>query len=159
IQPPTITKQSVKNYIVDPRDNIIIECEAQGNPHPTFTWTRNGKFYNVAKDPKVSFRRRAGTLVIDIYGGGRPEDYEGEYQCFARNQHGTALSNKILLQVSRSPLWPKENLDPVVVNEGASLILQCNPPPGLPPPVIFWMSSCKWERLVCVFQLLDCEDI
>ncbi|XP_072280901.1 neurofascin isoform X9 [Pyxicephalus adspersus] len=141
IQPPTITKQSVKNYIVDPRDNIIIECEAQGNPHPTFTWTRNGKFYNVAKDPKVSFRRRSGTLVIDIYGGGKPEDYEGEYQCLARNQHGTALSNKILLQVSRSPLWPKENLDPVVVNEGAFLILQCNPPPGLPPPVIFWMSS------------------
>ncbi|XP_075052193.1 neurofascin isoform X4 [Mixophyes fleayi] len=141
LQPPTINKQSVKNYIVDPRDNIIIECEAQGNPHPTFTWTRNGKFYNVAKDPKVSFRRRSGTLVIDIYGGGRPEDYEGEYQCFARNRHGTALSNKILLQVSRSPLWPKEKLDPVVVSEGASLTLQCNPPPSLPPPVIFWMSS------------------
>ncbi|XP_056414061.1 neurofascin isoform X5 [Hyla sarda] len=140
-QPPTITKESEKNYIVDPRDNIIIECEATGNPYPTFTWTRNGKFYNVAKDPKVSFRRRSGTLVIDIYGGGRPEDYEGEYQCFARNRHGTALSNKILLQVSRSPLWPKESLDPVVVNEGASLILQCNPPPSLPPPVIFWMSS------------------
>ncbi|XP_069612306.1 neurofascin isoform X9 [Ranitomeya imitator] len=140
-QPPTITKESEKNYIVDPRDNINIECEATGNPYPTFTWTRNGKFYNVAKDPKVSFQRRTGTLVIDIYGGGRPEDYEGEYQCFARNRHGTALSNKILLQVSRSPLWPKENLDPVVVNEGASLILQCNPPPSLPPPVIFWMSS------------------
>ncbi|XP_068125707.1 neurofascin isoform X13 [Hyperolius riggenbachi] len=140
-QPPTITKQSPKNYIVDPRDNIIIECEAQGNPHPTFSWTRNGKFYNVAKDPKVSFRRYSGTLVIDIYGGGRPEDYEGEYQCFARNRHGTALSNKILLQVSRSPLWPKENLDPVVVDEGLPLILQCNPPHGLPPPVIFWMSS------------------
>ncbi|XP_066456252.1 neurofascin isoform X4 [Eleutherodactylus coqui] len=140
-QPPTITKESEKNYIVDPRDNIVIACEATGNPYPTFLWTRNGKFYNVAKDPKVTFRRRTGSLVIDIYGGGRPEDYEGEYQCFARNRHGTALSNKILLQVSRSPLWPKENLDPVVVNEGASLILQCNPPPSLPPPVIFWMSS------------------
>ncbi|KAM4700491.1 LOW QUALITY PROTEIN: neurofascin [Discoglossus pictus] len=140
-QPPTITKQSVKNYIVDPRDNIYIECEAQGTPHPTFSWTRNGRFYNVAKDPKVSFRRRSGTLIVDIHGGGRPEDYEGEYQCFARNRHGTALSNKILLQVSRSPLWPKESLDPVVVNEGSPLILQCNPPAGLPPPVIFWMSS------------------
>ncbi|KAM4794862.1 neurofascin isoform 2-T2 [Rhinophrynus dorsalis] len=140
-QPPTITKQSVKNYVVDPRDNIFIECEAQGNPYPTFSWTRNGKFYNVAKDPRVSFRRYSGTLIIDIHGGGRPEDYEGEYQCFARNIYGTALSNKILLQVSRSPLWPKENLDPVLVNEGASLILQCNPPHGLPPPVIFWMSS------------------
>ncbi|XP_072212281.1 neurofascin isoform X6 [Excalfactoria chinensis] len=140
-QPPTITKQSVKDYIVDPRDNIFIECEAKGNPVPIFSWTRNGKFFNVAKDPKVSMRRRSGTLVIDFHGGGRPDDYEGEYQCFARNDFGTALSNKIHLQVSRSPLWPKEKVDVIEVDEGAPLSLQCNPPPGLPPPVIFWMSS------------------
>ncbi|XP_043819282.1 neurofascin isoform X3 [Dromiciops gliroides] len=140
-QPPTITKQSVKNYIVDPRDNIIIECEAKGNPAPSFQWTRNSRFFNVAKDPRVSMFRRSGTLVIDFRSGGRPEEYEGEYQCFARNKFGTALSNRIFLQVSKSPLWPKENLDPVVVQEGAPLTLQCNPPPGLPSPVIFWMSS------------------
>uniref|UniRef100_A0A8B9ZIR8 Neurofascin n=1 Tax=Anas platyrhynchos TaxID=8839 RepID=A0A8B9ZIR8_ANAPL len=115
-QPPTITKQSVKDYIVDPRDNIFIECEAKGNPVPTFSWTRNGN-------------------------GGRPEDYEGEYQCFARNDYGTALSSKIHLQVSKSPLWPKEKVDVIEVDEGAPLSLQCNPPPGLPSPVIFWMSS------------------
>nr|KAF6413818.1 neurofascin [Molossus molossus] len=140
-QPPTITKQSEKDHIVDPRDNILIECEAKGNPAPSFHWTRNSKFFNVAKDPRVSMRRRSGTLVIDFRSGGRPEEYEGEYQCFARNKFGTALSNRIHLQVSKSPLWPKENLDPVVVQEGAPLILQCNPPPGLPSPVIFWMSS------------------
>ncbi|XP_019402134.1 PREDICTED: neurofascin isoform X19 [Crocodylus porosus] len=140
-QPPTIIKQSVKDYIVDPRDNIFIECEAKGNPIPTFSWTRNGKFFNVAKDPKVSMQYRSGTLVIDIHSRGRPEDYEGEYQCFARNDYGTALSNKIHLQVSKSPLWPKEKVDVIEVDEGAPLSLQCNPPPGLPPPVIFWMSS------------------
>ncbi|XP_009956099.1 PREDICTED: neurofascin isoform X1 [Leptosomus discolor] len=140
-QPPTITKQSVKDYIVDPRDNIFIECEAKGNPFPTFSWTRNGKFFNVAKDPKVSKRRRSGTLIVDFHSGGRPEDYEGEYQCFARNDYGTALSSKIHLQVSKSPLWPKEKVDVIEVDEGAPLSLQCNPPPGLPPPVIFWMSS------------------
>ncbi|XP_054837810.1 neurofascin isoform X15 [Eublepharis macularius] len=140
-QPPTITKQSVKNYIVDPRDNIFIECEAKGNPFPIFTWTRNGKFFNVAKDPRVSMRRKSGTLSIDFRSGGRPEDYEGEYQCSARNDFGTAISNKIFLQVSKSPLWPKENLDIQEVHEGAPLILACNPPPGLPPPAIFWMSS------------------
>ncbi|KFP83436.1 Neurofascin, partial [Apaloderma vittatum] len=107
-QPPTITKQSVKDYIVDPRDNIFIECEGKGNPVPT---------------------------------GGRPEDYEGEYQCFARNDYGTALSSKIHLQVSKSPLWPKEKVDVIEVDEGAPLSLQGNPPPGLPSPVIFWMSS------------------
>uniref|UniRef100_A0A8D2L9X1 Neurofascin n=1 Tax=Varanus komodoensis TaxID=61221 RepID=A0A8D2L9X1_VARKO len=140
-QPPTITKQSVKDYIVDPRDNIFIECEAKGNPNPIFSWTRNGKFFNIAKDPRVSMKHWSGTLAVDFRSGGRPEDYEGEYQCFARNDLGTAISNKIFLQVSKSPLWPKENLDIQEVHEGAHLILACNPPPGLPPPAIFWMSS------------------
>ncbi|XP_057243097.1 neurofascin, partial [Malurus melanocephalus] len=79
-QPPTITKQSIKDYIVDPRDNIFIECEGKGNPDPT-------------------------------------EGFE------------------------ESPLWPKEKVDVIEVDEGAPLSLQCNPPPGLPEPVIFWMSS------------------
>ncbi|XP_051531867.1 neurofascin-like isoform X8 [Myxocyprinus asiaticus] len=138
-QPPTIVKQSLKDYIVDPRDNIIIECEAKGNPVPTFQWRRNGKFFNVGKDPRVTMRKRSGTL--EIKSSGKPEDYEGEYQCFASNDFGTAISNKILLRVSKSPLWPKEVLEPVTVREGTSLILPCNPPPGLPPPETFWMDS------------------
>ena len=48
----------------------------------------------------MSMRRRSGTLVIDFRSGGRPEEYEGEYQCFARNKFGTALSNRIRLRVS-----------------------------------------------------------
>ncbi|KAM8915899.1 neurofascin homolog (chicken) a isoform 5-T11 [Spinachia spinachia] len=140
-QPPTIVKQSVKDYIVDPRDNIIIECEAKGNPVPTFSWRRNGKFFNILKDPRVTMRKRSGTLEIGFRSGGRPEDYEGEYQCFANNELGVALSNKILLRVSKAPLWPKEVLEPVVVPEGNSLVLNCSPPPGLPPPFTFWMNS------------------
>ncbi|XP_034081690.1 neurofascin homolog (chicken) a isoform X15 [Gymnodraco acuticeps] len=140
-QPPTIVKQSVKDYIVDPRDNIIIECEAKGNPVPTFSWRRNGKFFNIGKDPRVTMRKRSGTLEIGFRSGGRPEDYEGEYQCFSSNDLGVALSNKILLRVSKAPLWPKEVLEPVVVTEGTPLVLPCNPPPGLPPPFTFWMNS------------------
>ncbi|KAG7229511.1 hypothetical protein INR49_031935 [Caranx melampygus] len=140
-QPPTIVKQSVKDYIVDPRDNIIIECEAKGNPQPSFSWRRNGKFFNIGKDPRVTMRKRSGTLEIGFRSGGRPEDYEGEYQCFATNDLGVALSNKILLRVSKAPLWPKEVLEPVVVTEGSPLVLPCNPPPGLPPPFTFWMNS------------------
>uniref|UniRef100_A0A8C4NXF2 Neural cell adhesion molecule L1 n=1 Tax=Dicentrarchus labrax TaxID=13489 RepID=A0A8C4NXF2_DICLA len=140
-QPPTIVKQSVKDYIVDPRDNIIIECEAKGNPVPTFSWRRNGKFFNIGKDPRVTMRKRSGTLEIGFRSGGRPEDYEGEYQCFATNDLGVALSNKILLRVSKAPLWPKEVLEPVMVTEGSPLVLPCNPPPGLPPPYTFWMNS------------------
>uniref|UniRef100_A0A1A7X8V0 Neural cell adhesion molecule L1 n=1 Tax=Iconisemion striatum TaxID=60296 RepID=A0A1A7X8V0_9TELE len=140
-QPPTIIKQSVKDYIVDPRDNIVIECEAKGNPVPTFEWRRNGKFFNIGKDPRVMMRKRSGTLEISFRSGGRPEDYEGEYQCIASNDFGKALSNRILLRVSKAPLWPKEVLEPVMVTEGSSLVLPCNPPPGLPPPSTFWMDS------------------
>ncbi|XP_037534490.1 neurofascin, partial [Nematolebias whitei] len=74
-QPPTIMKQSVKDYIVDPRDNIIIECEAKGNPVPVFEWRRNGKFLNIGKDPRVNMRKRSGTLEISFRSGGRLEDY------------------------------------------------------------------------------------
>ncbi|XP_051891047.1 neurofascin homolog (chicken) a [Pristis pectinata] len=140
-QPPTITKQSPKDYIVDPRDNVVIECEGKGNPTPVFSWTRNGKFFNVAKDSRVSMRSRSGTLTMDFRYSGRAEDYEGEYQCSARNDHGTALSNKIHLQVSKAPLWRRGNVEPIVVQEGAPVVLPCQPPPGLPPPVIFWMNS------------------
>lgn len=45
-------------------------------------------------------RHWSGTLAVDFRSGGRAEEYEGEYQCFARNDLGTALSNKIFLQVS-----------------------------------------------------------
>ncbi|XP_078277075.1 neurofascin homolog (chicken) a isoform X5 [Rhinoraja longicauda] len=140
-QPPTITKQSPKEYFVDPRDNVIIDCAGKGNPTPVFSWTRNGKFFNVAKDSRVSMRSRSGTLVMDFRYSGRAEDYEGEYQCSARNDHGTALSNKIHLQVSKAPLWRRGNVEPIVVQDGVSVILPCQPPAGLPPPVIFWMNS------------------
>lgn len=33
-QPPTIIKQSLKEHIVDPKETMVIECEAKGNPHP-----------------------------------------------------------------------------------------------------------------------------
>ncbi|XP_060695975.1 neuronal cell adhesion molecule a isoform X3 [Hemiscyllium ocellatum] len=140
-QPPTITHQSPKDYIIDPRDNILIQCEAKGKPAPRFSWTRNGTHFNLDKDPRVTMKPNSGTLLINIVGGGKAETYEGEYQCTARNDRGTALSNKIIIRQSRSPMWAKEKIDVIEVREGASLVLPCNPPSGLPPPIIFWMDN------------------
>ncbi|XP_038636519.1 neuronal cell adhesion molecule a isoform X29 [Scyliorhinus canicula] len=140
-QPPTITHQSPKDYIIDPRDNILIQCEAKGKPSPRFSWTRNGTHFNLDKDPRVTMKPNSGTLLIDIVGGGKAEAYEGEYQCTARNDRGTAVSNKIVIRQSRSPMWAKEKINPIVVHEGAKLVLPCDPPTGLPPPIIFWMDN------------------
>ncbi|XP_048112253.1 neuronal cell adhesion molecule-like isoform X8 [Alosa alosa] len=145
-QPPTITHESPKDYIVDPRENIVIRCEAKGKPHPSFSWTRNGTHFDIDKDPKVNMKPHSGTLVIDISGKDKAEAYEGVYQCTAHNEHGTAVSNNIVVRQSRSPLWSKESNPPFVVQEGASLVLKCRPPAGLPPPVIFWMDN-NFQRL------------
>ncbi|XP_070784929.1 neuronal cell adhesion molecule-like isoform X2 [Enoplosus armatus] len=144
-QPPTITLQSPKDYIFDPRENIVIHCEAKGKPHPSFSWTRNGTHFDVEKDSKVLLKPGSGTLVIDI-SGEKAEAYEGTYQCTAHNEHGTAVSNNIVIRQSRSPLWSKERNEAIVVQMGVSLVLQCRPPAGLPPPVIFWMDN-NFQRL------------
>ncbi|XP_054476186.1 neuronal cell adhesion molecule-like isoform X2 [Anoplopoma fimbria] len=144
-QPPTITHQSPKDYIIDPRENIMIHCEAKGKPHPSFSWTRNGTHFDIDEDPNVTMKAHSGTLVVDI-SRAKAEHYECVYQCTARNQHGTAVSNNIVVQQSRSPLWSKEKVMPIVVQEGVSLTLPCRPPAGLPPPIIFWMDN-YFQRL------------
>ncbi|XP_065514548.1 neuronal cell adhesion molecule isoform X12 [Caloenas nicobarica] len=146
LQPPTITQQSPKDYIVDPRENIVIQCEAKGKPPPSFSWTRNGTHFDIDKDAQVTMKPNSGTLVINIMNGGKAEAYEGVYQCTARNERGAAISNNIVIRPSRSPLWTKERLEPNHVREGDSLVLHCRPPVGLPPPIIFWMDNA-FQRL------------
>ncbi|XP_075786120.1 neuronal cell adhesion molecule isoform X19 [Pelodiscus sinensis] len=145
-QPPTITHQSPKNYIVDPRENIVIQCEAKGKPPPSFSWTRNGTHFDIDKDARVTVKPNSGTLVINIMNGGKAEAYEGIYQCTAKNERGAAISNNIVIRSSRSPLWTKEKIEPKHVREGDPLVLQCSPPVGLPPPIIFWMDN-SFQRL------------
>ncbi|XP_059581979.1 neuronal cell adhesion molecule isoform X9 [Alligator mississippiensis] len=145
-QPPTITQQSPKDYIVDPRENIVIQCEAKGKPPPSFSWTRNGTHFDIDKDARVTMKPNSGTLVINIMNGGKAEAYEGVYQCTARNERGAAISNNIIIRPSRSPLWTKEKPEPKQVQEGDSLVLHCRPPIGLPPPIIFWMDN-SFQRL------------
>ncbi|XP_064174834.1 neuronal cell adhesion molecule a isoform X3 [Anguilla rostrata] len=144
-QPPTITHQSPKDYIFDPRENIVIHCEAKGKPHPSFSWTRNGTHFDIEKDSKVIMKPSSGTLVIDI-GREEAEAYEGVYQCTARNEHGTAISNNIVIRQSRSPFWLKERYVPLLVQQGAPLVLQCSPPVGVPPPIVFWMDN-NFQRI------------
>ncbi|XP_039362297.1 neuronal cell adhesion molecule isoform X11 [Mauremys reevesii] len=145
-QPPTITQQSPKDYIVDPRENIVIQCEAKGKPPPSFSWTRNGTHFDIDKDARVTVKPNSGTLVINIMNGGKAEAYEGVYQCTARNERGAAISNNIVIRSSRSPLWTKEKVEPKHVREGDPLVLHCSPPVGLPPPIIFWMDN-SFQRL------------
>ncbi|MBZ3884466.1 Neuronal cell adhesion molecule [Sciurus carolinensis] len=107
VQPPTITQQSPKDYIIDPRENIVIQCEAKGKPPPSFSWTRNGTHFDIDKDPLVTMKPGSGTLIINIMSEGKAETYEGVYQCTARNERGAAISNNIVVRPSTFQRLPQ----------------------------------------------------
>ncbi|XP_075916709.1 neuronal cell adhesion molecule-like isoform X1 [Petromyzon marinus] len=164
--PPSIRRHSPLNYIVEPQDNIVMECEAQGNPTPKFRWSKDGRRFDPGWDPNVKQHGNgSGTFTVDTAAvlaasGGQHdamEAYEGVYRCLAENRHGTALTANIAVRLARAPAWPLEDLSPVFTVEGSPAVLRCNPPHGFPPPDIFWLDgSMQRVRLDArVSQSLD----
>lgn len=136
-QVPTITKQP-KDQVAFPFDEYFqIECEAKGNPEPTFTWTRDGKAFDLS-DPRIILSNGSGTFRIP--NEGHVAHFQGKYRCFASNTLGVAMSEEIEFIVPNVPKFPKEQLEPLEVEEGDPIVLRCSPPSGLPPLHIYWMN-------------------
>uniref|UniRef100_A0A8I3RT51 Neural cell adhesion molecule L1-like protein n=1 Tax=Canis lupus familiaris TaxID=9615 RepID=A0A8I3RT51_CANLF len=136
-QVPTIVKQS-KVQVAFPFDEYFqIECEAKGNPEPTFAWTKDDKPFDLS-DSRIIVSNNSGTFKIP--NEGHISHFQGKYRCFASNKLGVAMSEEIEFIVPNVPKFPKEKIDPLEVEEGDPIVLQCNPPKGLPPLHIYWMN-------------------
>ncbi|KAB1264445.1 Neural cell adhesion molecule L1-like protein [Camelus dromedarius] len=136
-QVPTIIKQS-KVQVAFPFDEYFqIECEAKGNPEPTFSWTKDDKPFDLS-DPRIIVSNSSGTFKIP--NEGHIAHFQGKYRCFASNKLGIAMSEEIEFIVPNVPKFPKEKIDPLEVEEGDPIVLPCNPPKGLPPLHIYWMN-------------------
>ncbi|XP_077850360.1 neural cell adhesion molecule L1-like protein isoform X4 [Macaca mulatta] len=136
-QVPTIIKQS-KVQVAFPFDEYFqIECEAKGNPEPTFTWTKDGNPFHFT-DHRIITSNNSGTFRIP--NEGHISHFQGKYRCFASNKLGIAMSEEIEFIVPSVPKFPKEKIDPLEVEEGDPIVLPCNPPKGLPPLHIYWMN-------------------
>lgn len=82
-----------------------------------------------------SFFAQTGTLIFQ-----RPDPVdEGLYQCYAKNIHGTAVSNAVFLRRSELNSFPDDRQEERRVQEGKPLSVDCNPPTGYPKPFIFWI--------------------
>ncbi|XP_078110865.1 cell adhesion molecule L1-like a isoform X2 [Sander vitreus] len=133
-QPPTIITHTVGPIIALPFDNTItIRCEARGNPPPEYRWTKDGKYFI----PPHETDHTDGTLVLPIK---HLEQYRGKYRCYTSNKLGTAMTEEIELRVPSVPKFPKEYNFPIVVKEGEPITLECNPPEGVAPRQIYWMT-------------------
>ena len=141
--PPTMIKQPPKEQLYqvaissDEVDRpFTLECEARGDPEPTYRWIKNGLEFNyVAYDKRINQQPRRGTLTFT-----KPDHVdEGLYQCFAENKHGISVSNAVFLRKSELNSFPDEDIIEKEAKEGEPLTLDCNPPTGYPKPSIFWI--------------------
>ncbi|XP_041081097.1 neural cell adhesion molecule L1-like protein isoform X13 [Polyodon spathula] len=138
-QLPTITEQSPTSQVAFPFDEkFTIKCEAKGNPHPEFKWTKDGQPFDPSDDPRVTIVENSGTFIIG--NNGNISEFQGVYRCSATNKLGTAISEEIEIIIPTIPKFPKEKNPPITVEEGNAVVLQCNPPKGIPPLKIHWMT-------------------
>uniref|UniRef100_A0ACB8ELE3 Uncharacterized protein n=1 Tax=Sphaerodactylus townsendi TaxID=933632 RepID=A0ACB8ELE3_9SAUR len=140
-KPPEFTAQPEEEHIVFPNDDIILKCEATGNPPLTFRWTKDAKEFDPQKEAGVTRLNGSGTLLITTSNGIGASRFQGIYRCYAGNTLGTAMSLESRVVVETAPQWPKESMAPFEVEEGASAILPCNPPESAFTPKIYWLNS------------------
>lgn len=134
-QPPTIINYTSGPIIALPFDNtIMIRCAARGNPPPEYRWTKDGADFIPTH---IMTDHTDGTLVLH---NKILVQFRGKYRCYASNKLGTAMTEEIELRVPSVPKFPKELNFPIVVKEGEPISLECNPPEGVAPRQIYWMS-------------------
>ncbi|XP_054632218.1 neural cell adhesion molecule L1-like protein isoform X4 [Dunckerocampus dactyliophorus] len=139
-QLPTIISHTSGPVIALPYDNTVtIECEAKGNPPPEYRWTKDDLDFIPPKPATIKSDQldKDGTFVLQNKSLGR---FQGKYRCYAFNKLGTAMTEAIELIVPSMPKFPKETIEPTIVEEGEPFVLKCNPPEGVPPRKIHWMS-------------------
>ncbi|XP_049512867.1 neuroglian isoform X2 [Dermacentor silvarum] len=143
ISPPTLVKQPARETLFqvshspdEPERPFVLECEATGEPEPTYEWTKNGdKFDHASQADRILQLPRRGSLLFENPNDGN----EGLYQCRATNQHGTAVSDAVSLRKAELGKFTEKPPKEVRVKEGVPLTLHCDPPTGYPRPNIFWV--------------------
>ncbi|KAM3872399.1 neural cell adhesion molecule L1-like protein [Diretmus argenteus] len=136
-QLPTIVRHTSTPVVALPfDDSFTMRCEARGNPPPEYRWTRDGKDFIPPDVSTIKTDHNNGNFVLRSY----IAKFQGKYRCYASNKLGTAMTEEIHLIVPSVPKFPKEYIEPLVVDEGQPVMLRCDPPQGVPPRQIYWMS-------------------
>uniref|UniRef100_A0A8C9W092 L1 cell adhesion molecule, paralog a n=1 Tax=Scleropages formosus TaxID=113540 RepID=A0A8C9W092_SCLFO len=80
--------KSPESQLYAPGETVRLDCQADGIPTPTITWSLNGSPIS-SVDPDPRRRAEGGTMVMEDV---QPGD-TAVYQCLASNKHGTALND------------------------------------------------------------------
>lgn len=138
-----------------------------------YRWTKDGKDFEPPHMTTSDSDRTDGKMVLSYK---NLIHFQGKYRCYASNKLGTAMTEEIQLIVAgkyhwphakmlrsccvssgfnffffwiANPKFPKEEIDPLIVQEGEPIVLHCTPPEGVPPRQIYWMTIGKRRTHCC----------
>ncbi|CAL8090976.1 unnamed protein product [Calicophoron daubneyi] len=121
------------------RHRLTLECSAVGDPVPDITWFKDGEVVQTQRDKPGTSNRitNHGELLFLSFSS---ED-EGSYYCNATNMHGWALSKSAVVKTAFFD--PSSAIDPEgkTVSVGDPVLLECDPPKGLPEPQVNWIRN------------------
>ncbi|XP_068588755.1 neural cell adhesion molecule L1.2 isoform X1 [Cebidichthys violaceus] len=140
-RPPMIITQP-ESVTVFSVEDLVMSCEATGNPLPIFRWTKDGEEFDPGSDPELKVSEHSGSFAFYTLSNTMDnlKQYQAKYVCYASNELGTAVSNEALLNTDVPPSQQKEKKVHVKSEEGNSIVLKCNPPQSSMEPIIHWMD-------------------
>ncbi|MBN3297925.1 CNTN5 protein, partial [Amia calva] len=115
---------------------VTLNCEARGNPTPSYRWLFNGTEIDVSTDYRYSIID--GSLIIT--NPSEAKDF-GRYQCLTANSFGTIISRDALLQFAYLGNFSGRTRGAVSVREGQGVVLMCSPPPHSPEITYSWVFN------------------
>ncbi|GFO23158.1 neuronal cell adhesion molecule, partial [Plakobranchus ocellatus] len=135
-RPPGIVLQPSKNIFYKPFETVKLPCEAEGDPTPSYSWTRNEiPFEPSGNEARIVKLPNSGTLVFNS-----PEAKdEGLYQCIASNSFGRSATVKINMREAKLDSFPISETVFHRPKLGSHLTLNCVPPNSVPQPQVVWI--------------------
>ncbi|XP_028307810.1 neural cell adhesion molecule L1.2 isoform X2 [Gouania willdenowi] len=140
--PPMIITQP-KSVTVFNVEDLLMSCEASGNPPPIFRWTKDGEEFDPDSDKELKVSESSGSFVFRTWSKDMEtvKKYEGKYVCFASNELGTAMSDEAVLNTDVPPTQDKDEKVNAKADEGNSIVLKCNPSQSSMKHIIHWMDG------------------
>ncbi|KAL7988246.1 hypothetical protein Chor_007165 [Crotalus horridus] len=123
-----VPESTHKTYVALLGKPLILECIAAGLPTPSVEWIHLNR---LNPSPGVTFENYNKTLCIPSV----TEDDDGDYQCIARNEHGS-IRHTYTVNVEAAPYWIKMPVSQIY-GPGENVRLDCEVD-GKPKPKLSW---------------------
>ncbi|KAG7283817.1 hypothetical protein CRUP_034004 [Coryphaenoides rupestris] len=119
-----------------PGETVRLDCQADGIPTPTITWSINGvSLSETDKDSRRTLTDSGSLILKEVVFSDT-----AIYQCRAANKHGTILANANVYVIKLPPQILSEDGLVYMVVEGQKALLECETF-GSPKPKITWESE------------------